>query len=101
VSPETRERCARALSLLESARKRPPAELSSEVDDAERLLVGARDALIERLRHDSGSPRGALDHLNAALSLVVGVEYPGAGIQRSVLDQAGQAIRAALDAESP
>jgi hypothetical protein len=100
MSPDTREGCARALTLLESARDQPPAKLSSQVDDAERLLVSARDALIDRLRRDPGSPRRTLDHLNAALSLVVGVEYPGAGIQRRALDQASRAIRAALDSEA-
>ena len=50
---------------------------------------------------------GAAPHSSAgkvivviSASLVVGVEYPGAGIQRSALDQAGRAIRAALESEA-
>ena len=55
-------------------------------------MVRIRDRLIEQLRHDGTSSmaarqRIALEHLNAALSLIAGVEYPAAGIQRSSLEE--------------
>lgn len=82
-----------AVRLIDDALQKPPAELKAEVDDAERLVVGLRDALIERLRGGDASVRTALDNVNAALSLIVGIEYPLGGLQRSMLDQAHKALQ--------
>src|SRR5689334_753689 len=89
-----------AVAMMEDAMKRPPAELTYEVDLVERRIVGVRDRLIAILR-GGGQPasraRDALDVVNAALSLVAGVEYPATGIQRSMLEQARDAIRRLLE----
>lgn len=103
-----------AIRLLEDAINKPPAELKAEVDVAERAIAALRDALIERLRSlalplGEASSRGegsdslhtALDRVNAALSLVVAVEYPSGGVQRDMLDQARQELQATLDAGLP
>ena len=53
--------------------------------------------------NDSGEAearwRAALRHVNSALSLVVGIEYPAGGIQRDMLKQAGGALGALLEQE--
>jgi len=89
-----------AVAMIDDAMKRPPAELTYEVDLVERRIVGVRDRLIAILR-GGGQPasraREALDGVNAALSLVAGVEYPATGIQRSMLEQARDAIRRVVD----
>ena len=69
------------------------------VDDVERHVAHLRDGLIERLRAGDGPPAGqeqlrqALDQANAALSLIVGVEYPAAGLQESLLHDAAELLR--------
>ena len=83
------------LAQLEDALKRPPDQLGEEVDQVERDLASLRDQLITQLR--STGQRAGLDRVNAVLSLVVGLEYPAAGIQRSLIEQARDALRALLD----
>ncbi len=73
----------------------PPAELKAEVDVAERAIVALRDALIVSLRSASeAGARRALDQVNIALSLVVGLEYPMGGLQRSMLEGARSVLQA-------
>ena len=91
---------------LEQALSLPPLDLGQEVDQAERRIVRLRDALIEALRAQSSSPdaprwRTALEQVNAALSLVAGVEYPAAGIQRKLLEQARDSLRRLQDSALP
>ena len=93
------EWCDEAVKVMEQAGQKPPAELGEEIDIAERLIVRLRDRLIDRLRENDHSAddrtrwRSALDQVNGALSLVVGVEYPAAGLQRKMLEQACAALR--------
>ena len=83
------------LGQLEDALERPPEQLGEEVDRVERDLAALRDQLIAQLR--STGQRAGLDQVNAVLSLVVGLEYPAAGIQRSLIEQARDALRALVD----
>ena len=85
------------IAELQDALGRPPAEVSSEVDRVEQQLARLRDRLIVDLRRgpagqSAEADRTALDRVNAVLSLVVGVEYPTAGIQRKLLEQARDAL---------
>lgn len=95
--------CARARALIAAALQRQPSELGQEVDEIERIVARLRDALIERLRRedaagaDTARTRRALDPVNAALSLVVGVEYPAGGIHRKLLEQAGAVLEGVPD----
>ncbi len=67
----------------------PPRERHQIVDYGEQAIVRLRDCLIEHLREaqaenkaaDLPHLREALNQANIALSLITGVEYPGAGIQ--------------------
>jgi hypothetical protein len=95
------ELCRQAVAELENALRLPPNELGEEVDEAERTVARLRDRLIDRLRQDAAAaeaPRwgAALDRVNAALSLIVGVEYPAAGLQRKSLEQARDTLKAVL-----
>lgn len=92
-----------AVEALEQALDLPPAELTEQVDVAERAIARLRDRLIAELRaaphgSDLHDLRQALDSANVALSLVAGVEYPAAGIQRTLLEQALTVLRTARDA---
>jgi hypothetical protein len=93
--------CREAIATLERARQAQPANLSEDVDEAERAAVQLRDQLIERLRQagtpaEAASTRESLNTVNMALSLIVGVEYPAAGIQRKLIEQASAALRELL-----
>jgi len=94
--------CRKAIELIEQAQQEQPRRLSEDVDESERAVVRLRDRLIGHLREDSASNGGArwhtaLNHVNAALSLVVGIEYPAGGIQRDMLKQAADTLQALLD----
>jgi len=80
---------------LEDALNRPPERLGEEVDQVERELAALRDDLIKELR--ASGRRAGLDEVNAVLSLVVGLEYPAAGIQRDLVEQAREALCALLE----
>jgi hypothetical protein len=95
------ELCQRCVAQLEDALSRPPDQLSQKVDLVEREVAHLRDQLIAALRQQgtgaASGRRAALDKVNAALSLIVGVEYPVAGIQRSALAQARDTLRQVLE----
>ena len=83
------------LAQLEDALGRPPERLGEEVDRVERDLAQLRDELITELR--TSGRRAGLDQVNAVLSLVVGLEYPAAGIQRTLVEQARDALQGLVD----
>jgi hypothetical protein len=86
-----------AMRLIADALKKPPTELKGEVDDAERAVAILRDAWIERVRaQPTPWVRSNLDATNVTLSLLVGLEYPMAGLQREMLEQARQALERVL-----
>lgn len=87
-----------AIETLERALSLPPAELTAQVDVAERSIARFRNRLIADRRaapsgDDARHVQAALDAANVALSLVAGVEYPAAGIQRTLLEQAVHVLR--------
>jgi hypothetical protein len=99
------EQCQEALASLDRLMEITPNLRFEQIDMAEREIVHLRDDLIDRLRQDPTAEeaarlRHALEHVNAAISLVAGVEYPGTGVQQRLLEGAQEALRAAL-AEKP
>ena len=100
--PSPSQLCAEAIRLLGDALDKPPAELKAEVDVVERAIVALRDALIDRRRQaPTDTVRSGLDHVNVALSLVVGQEYPVGGLDRDLLKQARSALEAARNEAFP
>jgi hypothetical protein len=88
--------CREAIRCLDRAMAELPAKLSEDVDEAERVLARVRDRLIELARRERRRPV-ALDRVNVALSLVVGVEYPLGGLHRDVVRQAREVVADILD----
>jgi hypothetical protein len=82
--------------MLNEALQKPPQQLRDELERVEALLVIVRDRLIAARRR--GEPPAdqiddALRKINMALSAIVGVEYPSAGVQRKVLEHARDMLR--------
>lgn len=91
------------VALLNDAKKRvteaksmPVSKLTQEVDAAQLAIVLLRDCLIACIRAGDGAAfantRNALDLVNTALTLLVGVEYPVTGIHRNMLDEAARVL---------
>ncbi len=102
TEPGLTDLCRAAVHELDAGCALPPLELGEEVDAAERAVVRVRDGLIARLRTggDDGDARRwrqALQRVNMALSLIVGVEYPSIGVRRKPLEQASAALKEVLD----
>ncbi len=99
IPPSVTEDCRKAAALLDRAKDEEPERLKEHLREAQRLTVGARDALIHALRTTTGDAnadrRQALDHVNASLSLMVGTEYPIAGLHRKALEHAHHLLLAA------
>ncbi len=100
------ELCREAVDRVAQALQAPPAQVTQEADFAENAVVRLRNRLIERLRQESASAdaprlRADLDRVNAALSLVVGVDNPRATVQRDLLKQAHDALQKLLDQGFP
>ena len=101
MTPEAVKLAETCIGHLDHALSRPPAELGSEVDVVERELAHIRDLCIDELRTGSTTDRTALDVVNAALSLVVAMEYPAAGIQGGLLEQARDALLSLVGRAAP
>jgi hypothetical protein len=88
--------CDEALRLVSHALDTPPASLKAEVNVAQRAMIALRDALIDRVRRAPSEPlRAALERVNVAISLVVGLENPLGELDRDLLKQARSALAAA------
>ena len=90
-----------AIEKLTAAHEVPPRQVGRVIDDVENDVVRIRDALITRLRSDDAmqtrvQTRAMLDQVNIALSLLVGMEYPSAGVQRSLIEHARDALQRGL-----
>ena len=81
------------LEMIEEALQKPPTKMKIDVDSVENRLVRLRDHLIaDHRRHQSDSrafvQSPTLLRINTALSLIVSIGYPGAGIYREGLEEA-------------
>ena len=90
--------CREAKKEIDKAYDKPPLKLGQEVDFAEVRIVRLRDCLIDELRGETDPSeqtrlKSLLDRVNVALSYVVGVEYPTAGIHRQLLEQARTVLK--------
>ncbi len=93
-----------AVQAIQKVLDTPPRERNQVVDFGERAIVRLRDCLILRCRQEEAEPtlagptlarlRAALDQANVALSLITGVEYPGAGIQEKPMQEAMEVLKA-------
>ncbi len=95
--------CRKALGKLEKAAGLAPQELTDEIDIAENAVVGLRDILIDRYRQAESPSEaeqfmGFLTCVNTVLSMIAGVVYPVAGIQRASIEKARNLLK---DVTSP
>jgi hypothetical protein len=102
-SGDPRGICRNAMSLLKQDMELPPGELENTLGDAERVLVRLRDELIGRMRREGSTSvwRSALEHVNTAISLVVAVEFPAAGVHAEYLKGARDVLQRAEEALPP
>jgi hypothetical protein len=96
--------CEDAVHALEQVLHILPHQRYREIDVAERAIVRLRDGLIEELRQNPAGERAermrnVLKQVNVAISLVAGIEYPAAGPQGQLLEQARIVLQNLLDAE--
>ncbi len=90
---DLRKLCREAEKEIDRAYDKPPLKLGQEVDLAEVRIVRVRDCLIDWLRGETNASELArlkdmLNRVNIALSYIVGVEYPTAGVHRQLLKEA-------------
>ncbi len=93
--------CRDAIAILEQALVAPPLQLTKDAGAAARIVVKMRDRIIEWQRQDgSGADadkrKEALNRLNTALTLIVGVQYPSTGVRRKPIEQARDLLQSIL-----
>ncbi len=93
--------CREAIAHLEQAYMAPPLQLTRDASAAGRIVVKLRDRMVEQLRQDGNGAetekkKKALDRLNIALTLIVGVEYPSVGVRRKPIEQARDLLESIL-----
>lgn len=91
-------RCEEAVEAINAVMNTPARDRHQIVDFGECAIVRLRDCLIKNYRaaQEPGQRqqfRAALDQVNTALSLITGVEYPGAGIQEKPMQQAREILK--------
>ena len=92
------------LDKIEEALEKPPTKMKIEVDAVENRLVRLRDHLIAEHRRQADpqtfSQSPTLERINTALSLIVSIGYPGAGIYRDGLAEARVLLHELITGES-
>lgn len=94
--------CREAIRAVDRSLELHPRLLQERAREAKRAVVRVRDDLIETLRAARSpaerEPIGRLlDDANVVLSLLIGVEYPAAGVQRNIVAQARDRLRALVE----
>jgi hypothetical protein len=82
------------MAALDRALEDRPDKIYDDLAEAVRCLVQLRAALAARWR--DGASRDKLDRCNAILSMVVGGEFPLAGIRRDRVRSARDELRSLL-----
>ena len=87
--------CRAAVAALDRALDDRPGKVYHDLADAVRCLVQLRNELTARRRE--GEPGDRLQRCNAILSMVVGGEYPLAGLRRDRMRKARDELASLLD----
>ena len=89
------DRCRAAIASLDRALDDGPDKIYHDLADVVRCLVQLRSELTAtRLE---GEPGDRLERCNAVLSMVIGGEYPLAGLRRDRLQKARDELASLLD----
>lgn len=87
--------CRAAIAALDRALEDRPDKVYDDLAQVVRCLVQLRAELTAKQRE--GAPGAPLERCNAVLSMVVGGEYPLAGIRRERLQKARDELASLLD----
>ncbi len=87
--------CRAAVAALDQALDDRPDQIYHDLAEAIRCLVQLRSGLTARRRE--GAPGDRLERCNAILSMVIGGEYPLAGLRRDRLLKARDELTSLLD----
>ena len=87
--------CRMAAAALERALQDQPDKIYDDLAEAVRCLVQLRDELMTEQRAEGRRDR--LDRCNAILSMVVGGEYPLAGVRRERVQKAREELAPLCD----
>lgn len=93
--------CGDALAVLDrvlgaGTEDVPPAEVYNAMAEVSRCLVRLRDGLIVRRRAGDEGASARLAHVNAALSVAFGGEYPLVGVHRTRIEKTRDQLRKVL-----
>jgi len=91
------------LEMIDEAVEKHSAEMKRDVDVVEDRLVHLRDYLIDRQREqtESATQSATLKRINIALSLIISIGYPGAGIDQVGLEETRDMFREYFYGETP
>ena len=89
------DRCRAAVAALDRALDDRPNQIYHDLAEAVRCLVLLRTELTATRRE--GEPDDRLERCNAVLSMVIGGEYPLAGLRRDRLHKARDELASLLD----
>lgn len=103
--PEWQTSCREAMTLLAEAGPLPTPQMIDLTDAAERKVIQARDGMIEQLRSQPEASeahlwRTALGQVNATLSELASVEYPGA-LNRDHIELASAVLKELVGEAAP
>jgi hypothetical protein len=90
----TSDCCRAAVAALDHALEDRPDKIYHDLAAAVRCLVQFRNELTARRRE--GEPNDGLERCNAILSMVIGAEYPLAGLRRDRLRKARDELASVL-----
>lgn len=93
--------CDEALATLDRllampAEEMPPVQVYNGMAEVSRCLVRLRDALIDRRRAGDAQAAERLEHVNRALSIAFGAEYPLVGVRRQRIEATRDQLRTLL-----
>ena len=91
------DRCRAAVAALDRALADRPDQIYHDLAEVVRCLVQLRAELTARLR--DGEPDYRLERCNAVLSMVIGGEYPLAGLRRDRMQKARDELATLLGAQ--
>jgi hypothetical protein len=89
------DRCRAAVAALDRALDDRPDQIYHDLAEVARCLVQLRTELTARRREGEAGDR--LERCNAVLSMVIGGEYPLAGLRRDRLQKARNELASLLD----
>ncbi len=100
IEQQVVNRCQEAGELMDHSLNVPWDVINRNVDQAERMVVGLRNVIIDELRRTNVHTPGRderlhtlLGRINLALTLLSGIEYPSSGIRPLLIEETRDYLR--------